>query len=66
MHEITPLLRTLLSAFGVFAAFMAFLLAWAAFVLDGAGKTDLAGALLLVASVSGVGAGMILRMVWGK
>lgn len=66
MHDLSPILRTLLTGFSVFAGFMAFLLAWAAFVLDGAGKTDLAGAMLLVASVSGVGAGMILRMVWGK
>ena len=65
MHDLSPILRTVLTATGGFAAFMAVLLGWAAFIMDGAGKTDVAGAFLLIAAAVGVSAGFLLRTIWG-
>lgn len=66
MHEITPLLRTVLTATGVFAAFAAVLFAWAGFLLEGAGKIDVAGVYFVVATAVGVAGWFLLRTVWGK
>lgn len=66
MHEITPLLRTVLTATGVFAMFMAVLLGWAGFLMDGAGKSDAATAFLLMAAAVGVAGWFLLRTVWSK
>lgn len=66
MHDLSPILRTILTASGVFSSFVAVAFAWAGFLLEGAGKLDVAGVYFLMAVTVGVSAGFLLRTVWGK
>lgn len=65
MHDLPPLARSAVTAVGVFASFVAVAFGWAAFLLDGAGRSDAANAFFLMAGTVGVSAGFLLRTIWG-
>ena len=64
MHDLSPLLCTILTGVGMFAAFVAIIFAWAGFLLDGAGRLDAAHAFFLMAVAVGVSSGFLLRTIW--